>query len=35
MIKPIEPKKPADIIAKVKKLFPSVGKSLLSTGLQK
>ena len=28
-------KNPSEIVAKVKKLFPSVGKSLLSTGLSK
>jgi hypothetical protein len=28
-------KNPAAIVAKVKKLFPNVGKSLLSTGLSK
>lgn len=29
------PKKAVDIVAKVKKLFPGVGASLLSTGIQK
>lgn len=28
-------KDPASIVAKVKKLFPGVGRSLLSTGIQK